>query len=108
MESAVMSATMLPDNLVMYQCKLCPQDKEIFLCETLLKIHLENHSAFFLKRWEKYKEDKCRVCKMVIEKEGMAEHTDKMHPSSLFASIKDLQENGFNDVDIKITLPKTN
>ena len=103
-----MSATLLPDKLVMYQCKLCPQDKEIFLCETFLKIHLENHSAFFLKRWEKYKEDKCRVCEMVIDKEDMVEHADKLHPSYLFASIKDLQENGFYDVDTKISSPKTN
>ena len=97
LETAVHSSTVLPERLVMYQCRLCPPpDQEIYLCETLVKAHLETHSAFFFKRWKEFTEVKCRVCEMVIESDGVVEHLDKLHPRDLFADIKDLEENDVN------------
>ena len=101
LETAVYASTMLPDKLAMYECRLCPLDREIYLCDTLVKAHLETHSAFFLKRWKEYVTVKCRVCEIVIESDGMEEHMDKIHPSDLFAGIKDLEENNNSQVSLR-------
>ena len=99
LEAAVLASTMLPDKLAMYECKLCTQDKEIYLCDTIVKAHLESHSAFFLKRWKEYVKVKCRVCEIVIECDGMEEHMDKIHPSELFAGVKDLEEKDISEIN---------
>ena len=88
--TSVQSATLLPDKLVMYQCKLC---KEIYFSEASVKIHFEKHWDLLVSLWKEYTEVKCRVCEVVIETEGMEEHMDNLHPSDLFANTNDLEKN---------------
>jgi len=91
LETAVQSSTLLPDKLAMYLCRLCTQDhKEVFLCETLMKKHLETHSTFFLKRWTEYTEIQCRICEAVISVTELEQHVEKLHPPDMFADISDI------------------
>jgi len=101
--SAVQSATLLPDKLVMYQCKLC---KESYFSETSVKIHLETHWDLLVSKWKEYTEVKCRVCEVVIERDGMEEHMNNLHPSDQFANTQDLEEkvlHGYEPNSLKST-----
>merc|ERR1719186_1901605 len=88
--TSVQSATLLPDKLVMYQCKLC---KEIYFSEASVKIHFEKHWDRLVSLWKEYTEVKCRVCEVVIETEGMEEHMANLYPCDLFANTNDLEKN---------------
>jgi len=87
LETAVQSATVLPDELRMYLCLLCSPDKrEVFNSETSLKQHLESHSSFFLQNWKEFVEIQCRICECVVSSEIFDVHVNEHHPRNLFAS----------------------
>jgi len=101
--TSVQAATLLPDKLAMYQCKLC---KEIYFSKASVKIHFEKHWDLLVSLWKEYTEVRCRLCEVVIETEGMEEHMDNLHPSDLFADTKDLEKNilyGYEPTSIKST-----
>jgi len=91
LERAVQASTLLPTTLTMFVCKLCPpEEDDSFLTEVQLKIHLEKHSQFFVKRWKEFCEVECRVCEKVIDQDMHEDHLSSAHPRSLYANPKEV------------------
>jgi len=64
-------------------------------------MHMNNHSAFFVKRWKKFSQCQCRVCEMVISEDFIEDHMDSAHPTDLFADLSDLMEYSDGQVEQK-------
>jgi len=93
LERAVQASTLLPTTLMMYVCKLCPEETEnVCLHVNEIIAHLQKiHSEFFVETWWKeFTEVQCRVCEMVIEENTIDSHINSFHPCDLFAKIGDI------------------